>query len=300
MAVFQEMREARNRIKVELANVTEEFNDLQQVINDLEEHGAKAADAKDRASTYQNFTTKTMVKRKRLVDGVPAGHGPDTKSTICLVCMHVCHEDCKLSNDWVDKGTPEEDDEDKHARRGNFFKGCACFRFGKSDTCTECEGKCGPADHIHERKVIEDYEEAIDEVIEDLKRQYEHASKDMQAALAVKDAKQRHLAMLRAGQQQKLKRIRKLCEDMRKICSRFNFVDELQSVINAMKMKAKRIVNTAARAEAEVAISKMTAFIDALSQQPGQLQSLAGASPGGGAAGGEPSGKKAKRARRAS
>lgn len=82
VAVFQEMREARHRIKVELANVTEEFNDLQKVIDDLEEHGTKLANAKDRAEAYQNFTTKTLMKRKRLVDGAPKGCGPDAKSTI--------------------------------------------------------------------------------------------------------------------------------------------------------------------------------------------------------------------------
>jgi hypothetical protein len=84
------------------------------------------------------------------------------------------------------------------------------------------------------------------------------------------------------------------------ICSGFNFADELQSVVAAMRMSARQLKNIAARREADQTIATMTAFIDALSRGDGAGGGAGGSGAGskaqGGGAGKSPSGVKVEAA----
>ncbi len=81
---------------------------------------------------------------------------------------------------------------------------------------------------------------------------------------------------------------------MKTICSGFNFADELQSVVAAMRMSARQLKNIAARREADQTIATMTAFIDALSRGDG-----AGGGAGGSGAGSKAQGGGAGKSQRA-
>lgn len=87
---------------------------------------------------------------------------------------------------------------------------------------------------------------------------------------------------------------------MKTICSGFNFADELQSVVAAMRMSARQLKNIAARREADQTIATMTAFIDALSRGDGAGGGAGGSGAGskaqGGGAGKSPSGVKVEAA----
>ncbi|CAG8826602.1 18864_t:CDS:1, partial [Dentiscutata erythropus] len=67
--------------------------------------------------------------------------------------------------------------------------------------------------------------------------------------------------------------IHKLCKELSKICSRFNFVDELHANLESMRQDAKTIQNTNLRKNAESEIARLEKLANDLSSNARQYAS---------------------------
>jgi chromosome segregation ATPase len=112
--------------------------------------------------------------------------------------------------------------------------------------------------------------ETIEKVLEDMKAKYDAADADYQKFSADKNNFQSTLDNLQAAVDQKYLKIHQLCYDLSKICSRFNFVDELHANIENMKQEARIIKNAGIRKNAENEIAKVVKLANDLSSGQGR------------------------------
>jgi hypothetical protein len=107
----------------------------------------------------------------------------------------------------------------------------------------------------------------IEKVLEDIKAQYDKADEDHKKISNYANEYQQTFADLQAQVDDNYDRIHKLCTDLGKICSRFNFVDELHANIENMRMDARILQNSDIRKKAESDIKKLETFINGLSER---------------------------------
>ena len=104
-----------------------------------------------------------------------------------------------------------------------------------------------------------------------MKAQYDNASQKHQKYSSDANSYQSTLSNLQAAANSKYDHIRKLCIDLSKICSRFNFVDELHANIESMKQDSRTIQNTSLRKNAEAEIRKLEKLANDLSTKRGGM-----------------------------
>jgi len=117
---------------------------------------------------------------------------------------------------------------------------------------------------------LETRTQTINKVLEDIKAQYDNANK--QHMKYTNDANNYNSAIsnLQAAANAKYERIHKLCNELSKICSRFNFVDELHANIESMKQDARILQNTNLRKNAEKEIQRLEKLANDLSSKRGR------------------------------
>src|SRR5436309_10868012 len=101
--------------------------------------------------------------------------------------------------------------------------------------------------HFHDKVKVVEETQTISQVLEDIKAQYDNASSQYQKHSSDANSYQSSLSNLQAAANAKYELIHKLCNELSKICSRFNFVDELHANIESMKQDARTIQNTNVR-----------------------------------------------------
>jgi ABC-type oligopeptide transport system substrate-binding subunit len=119
--------------------------------------------------------------------------------------------------------------------------------------------------HYHANVKLETKTETIEKVLEDIKAQYDMADQDFQKFSEDANTYQSTLENLQAAVNEKYQMIHQLCYDLSKICSRFNFVDELHANIENMKQEARVIKNIDMRKNAENEIAKLIRLVEDLS-----------------------------------
>jgi chromosome segregation ATPase len=125
--------------------------------------------------------------------------------------------------------------------------------------------------HFHDNVTVVEETQTINKVLEDIKEQYDNASRDHQKYSNDANTYQSSLANLQAAADAKYELIHKLCHDLSKICSRFNFVDELHANIESMKQDARTIQNMNVRNNAEAEIKRLEKLANDLSSKRGGL-----------------------------
>ena len=100
-----------------------------------------------------------------------------------------------------------------------------------------------------------------------MKAQYEMADQQHKKISTDASGYQSTLANLQAAADGKYKQIQKLCLDLSKVCSRFNFVDELHANIENMRQDARTIQNADLRRKAETEIKKLEKLANDLSSK---------------------------------
>ncbi|CAH1757105.1 10651_t:CDS:2 [Entrophospora sp. SA101] len=232
--VFKQMKSLRDDIKCEILRTSQVIANI-QIMHDLLD-GAQ----KDKKK-YENYTKTEEVTISKIVDAT-------NHSTVCITHFKTnnifCHENCGLNF----TPTPGE----------HPFRDCYCMNDYK--VCKKCG--CGPTSHLHKRiKVIKETKK-IDKVLEDMKAKYdEHKSKA--------DNYKTKLADLEATANKQYTNIHKYCADLRKVCTRFNFVDELSANIEVIKLDARNIKNVDLREKSEAEIKKLVELVNELSTNSG-------------------------------
>ncbi|CAB4490857.1 hypothetical protein RhiirA1_524305 [Rhizophagus irregularis] len=244
---FTTMRDLRNKIKSEIATISQTTTNIQQIQDKLEAAYKALQKTGDKRNSFSNYTrTKTITVTN------PVKMSNNTKNTVCTTHQRsgiICHENCGLEFTGGSGTTT--------------FNSCACM--GGDGKCTKCG--CDTYSHFHTDTEMKNETKTINEVLEDIKAQYDMADADHKRISNDANQFQKTFADLQAKADGNYNKIRQLCTDLSKICSRFNFVDELHANIKNMKMDAKTIQNSDLRNKAESEIRKLEAYIDGLSRQ---------------------------------
>ncbi|PKC61493.1 hypothetical protein RhiirA1_524304 [Rhizophagus irregularis] len=247
---FTTMRDLRNKIKSEIATISQTTTNIQQIQDKLEAAYKALQKTGDKRNSFSNYTrTKTITVTN------PVKMSNNTKNTVCTTHQRsgiICHENCGLEF-TSSSGT-------------NTFSGCAVCALMVSDgKCAKCG--CDTYSHYHTDTEMRTETRTINYVLEEVKAQYDMAVADHKRIGNVTNQFQKTFADLQAKADGNYNKIRQLCTDLSKICSRFNFVDELHANIKNMKMDAKTIQNSDLRNKAESEIRKLEVFIDDLSKR---------------------------------
>ncbi|CAG8535757.1 7569_t:CDS:2 [Ambispora leptoticha] len=245
---FENMRDFRNKIKSEIVKVTQDIANIQKVQDALDAAQKALQKTGDQKKSFANYTKTESIKLKKIVR-------VDYHSTVCTLHLTkdiVCHEGCGLSEVTV-SGT-------------DHFLSCYCM--GSNQLCKECG--CGPKSHFHDKVKLVEETKTMNKVLEDMKAQYDNANQQHQKYSSDANNYQSSLANLQAAANAKYEYIHKLCLDLSKICSRFNFVDELHANIESMRQDARTIQNINLRKNAEMEIQRLEKLANDLSLKRGR------------------------------
>ncbi|GBB85365.1 hypothetical protein RclHR1_11910001 [Rhizophagus clarus] len=244
---FQNMKNYRDRIKSEITKVTQDIANIQKVQDSLDAAQKALQKTGDQKKSFANYTKTESIKLKKIVNA-------SYHSTVCTLHLKdniICHDHCGL--------------EFKNTSGTNHFSGCYCM--GSNGLCKECG--CGPLSHFHDKVKLVEQTQTINKILEDIKLQYDNANQQQQKYSNDVNGYHSSLATLQAAANAKYGLIHKLCNDLSKICSRFNFVDELHANIESMKQDSKMIKNNNLRKNAEMEIRKLEKLANDLSSKRG-------------------------------
>lgn len=172
-------------------------------------------------------------------------------STLCQSCNFVCHDHCGLS---------------EISQTGdNAFLGCAAM---SGNNCVRCPKKCSYTVHYHAKKTMKETTTTMDEILQDIKQKYDEAQKNQSQTktniVSITNSKK----VINDAIEQLQKDIDKMCHDLKKICSNFNLVDELNQTIHRLEMEAKALTSIEARRTADDFIKAIKTIANGLSAIP--------------------------------
>ncbi|CAG8609535.1 7079_t:CDS:2, partial [Acaulospora colombiana] len=242
---FEKMKTYRDKIKSEIVKVTQDIANIQQIQDSLDAAQKALQKTGDKKNSFSNYTKTETKTLKKIVNA-------SYHSTVCTLHLKdniICHDNCGL--------------EFKNNSGTNHFKYCACMNSNK--ICSKCG--CGPLSHFHDNVKLVEETKTINSILEDIKAQYDNASQQYKKYSNDADNYQSSLATLQAAANAKYEFIHKLCHDLSKICSRFNFVDELHANIESMKQDARTLQNTNLRKNAEAEIQRLEKLANDLSSK---------------------------------
>nr|XP_029707551.1 uncharacterized protein LOC109419149 [Aedes albopictus] len=237
---FRDMRVKRNKIKAELHSILLEVKKLQTLQDEL--NGAQGAE-KDVANDIQKYSNYKQTKVVKYVEMEDTPY----HSTICMTHSKICHENCSLEY------TSELGDE--------IFMHCKCMRYEAN--CRKCG--CDHSTHYHDTKKPVKKKKTIESILHDVKALYDqNTSKKLDLEKKISDLSA-DIEALKHALDVKEADIEKCCEDLKTLCSQFNFVDELQSIIDTMERDARTLTNVEARKDANCRISNIAQLANKLS-----------------------------------
>ncbi|RIB24007.1 hypothetical protein C2G38_756468 [Gigaspora rosea] len=245
---FENMREYRNKIKAEIDKVTQDITNIQKVQDKLEASQKALQKSGDQKNSYANYTKTETITLNKIVKA-------SYHSTVCSRHMDniICHDNCGL--------------EMKTSSGTDYFTACYCM--GSNNICRFCN--CGPTSHYHAMVKLIKETKTLNKVLEDMKAQYDSANQQYQKYSTDANNYQSTLANLQATANAKYEYIHKLCKDLSKICSRFNFVDELHANLDNMRQDARVIQNINIRRNAEAEIQRLEKLASDLSSKRGSM-----------------------------
>ncbi|XP_062562937.1 uncharacterized protein LOC134226282 [Armigeres subalbatus] len=237
---FKDMRLKRNKIKAELHGILLEVKKLQKMQDELNCAQSAEKDVASDIQKYSNFKQTKQVDYTELEDA-------DYHSTICMTHSKVCHEKCGLNY--------------TQTQGAEIFKGCSCM---SGSRCGQCE--CPHSTHYHDRKKPVKKSKTVDDILHDVKALYDqHSNKKIVLRRKISNLNS-DIGSLKRALDSKEGDIKKCCEELKTLCSQFNFVDELQSIIDTMERDARTLTNMAARQDADKRINNFVHLANELSE----------------------------------
>ena len=210
---FSQMFKIRNNIKSKLHDSKMKIIELQK-IQDEYTHVKNLADIHGATSEqFKNYTVQKNVQKEVFFE---------TKyhSTICGKCNKVCHSNCGLDE------IPEK------AHGG--IENCRCFGFGGSN-CNVCG--CDTSTHYHDRKDSKLQTVTLDEELTEIKDKY--LAEIQQKEMATQKMSDHELVIkgIESSIQQLKKDIYHDVKELKKICKKYNLVNDLMDTILIMEQE---------------------------------------------------------------
>ncbi|EGC37346.1 hypothetical protein DICPUDRAFT_150025 [Dictyostelium purpureum] len=241
---FGEMKKHRMNIKSTLHKAKVDIGNLQKLQDSLASYQAQLEKANKDVESFKNFTKKTKVASNELKDA-------PYHSTICSTCNHVCHDRCGL-HEITSKGD-------------NAFINCTAMA-GRNN-CRICPSECSYTVHYHDKKTMVKVEKTVEEELKDLKEKFMKSSQlstEFSGKInSLSDAKNLTNVTLKKMTTE----IVSSCKELKKLCSGFNLVDELQITLSQMEMEAKNSTSFDARKSADEMIRVIRDICDTLSKE---------------------------------
>jgi len=236
---FRDMRLKREKIKAELHGILLEVKKLQTLEDELNSVQLAQQGVATDIQKYSNYKQTRQVVYEEM-------EPTDYHSTICMTHSKVCHERCGL--DYTSNQGAE------------IFKKCACMN---GPNCHKC--KCDHSTHYHDKKKPVKKTKTVEDILHDVKAHYDHHT-GVQAGLRNKiSSLNTDIAALQQALKRKEAEIVECCRELKTLCSQFNFVDELTSVIDIMEFHARTLTSNHARTEANSMIKNIKYLVDQLS-----------------------------------
>ena len=189
---------------------------------------------------FKDYTKKVVSKK---VEFTPTS----SHNTLCSTCNVACHAGCGL-------------EEVAHAGDQRFL---SCAAFSGNSHCQVCGGatRCTHNSHYHARKIPNVVEETLEEVLQDVKENYDKASDGVQQnqleITKLNDSKQ----LLENAIAQHTDAILSSCEGIKTICKNFNFAEELQILVDQLEIHRRELTDITARKAASKFIESIKAII---------------------------------------
>ncbi|GAQ80006.1 hypothetical protein KFL_000440080 [Klebsormidium nitens] len=300
---FKELREKRNEIKAKMASALTEFRNMQMLEDKLERSQYDLEGAVASRDNYKDFARTETVEE---VEQIPCGYHNTLCSTCQQVCHEKCGLEfiseaggeafnscacmgggsacmmcpgaCGAASHYHGLFTIQK------VRSADFVSSLVF----KSTSSNDISGTFPLSGAVLDRKV----HKTIEKVMEEIKKKFDAANAQLEGAKTEIGSAKSDLDLLRAAQAAKLEEIKQLCRDVQAsseppndcgngrmlqgvrlfadaIVSGFNFVDELATVLDSLRMEKRQLLTIKAREDAEATIRDLEAFINGLNTAQG-------------------------------
>jgi len=167
-----------------------------------------------------NKTQLDLKKYTKIKQTISVQKSTSSHNTICTVCDSNCHINCGLNETTV-KGS-------------DIFKGCAAM---SGDQCTVCPHKCSYQTHVHLRVMWVKEEKETSVIDENQATLIRQLSADINNKQILLNSLQNSLQKMETSIKSKQSEISNLINQMRAICSDFNYEKEIDLSIRLLEAK---------------------------------------------------------------
>ena len=237
---FVLIKQIRNKIKADLHNIKNNIIQLQQTQEEFEAIKAIIASNNNDATMFNTLIQQKQMEYNRLVN-------TNGRHTTCGKCNRTCHENCSL-----------ETISEKGSQR--FI---SCWAFGSGNNCSQCA--CHYSHHYHSSFKVEQYSTNLQQELTDLQQKYQDKNNQLQIDQD-KSNKMLHIQHnIDDAIDQMEKNTINNCKVLKKICSGFNFVNELHIMIEQLEQYGETLTTVGARQTSNRIIVSLKDLCDRLS-----------------------------------
>ncbi|UJR07863.1 hypothetical protein I4U23_012146 [Adineta vaga] len=215
--IFNEMRMKREELIAHKENLIDKQKSLLQILNQLKIERDRLTNAQNDQEANQSYTTNKMIEKIDL-------EKKEYYSTICTEHgkVMVCHKRCGLDY--------------QPGHNLAHFKNCAAAD-KSGNNCKHCQ--CGMNQHLHTYEIPVARMVEIEEIIQSKKAAFDQASQEVQTIQDQLNQLDIASNKMRKETDECKKGILHSIRELKKICSRFNFVEMMSTTIEKLRQEAK-------------------------------------------------------------
>nr|XP_019543380.2 uncharacterized protein LOC109414092 [Aedes albopictus] len=249
---FTQMRMKRDMIKSQLHSILLEVKKFQSLQSELDVMKITQKSISTDIKKYSDY------KRTKQVE-VTEFEQCDYYSTICSLCSDTCRENKANVNPFqLILGTILN----AFPRLNIAYNIINSFLSFAEPLCN-CNHPLNKHYNANVRPVKKT--KTFEEILQDVKNAYDQSmrkNEEIQSKIGNLDS---DITAVKYALDEKEAEIMKCCHELKKLCSQFNFVDELQSIFDIMERDARTLTSTVARTDAEKRIRNIKHVVDTLS-----------------------------------
>ncbi|XP_029710190.2 uncharacterized protein LOC115256085 [Aedes albopictus] len=239
---FKQMRINKNIIKSQLHGILLEVKKIQDLQNELDIMKTTQQNVTADIKQYSDYKRTKQVEYSELERGIFV-------RKFCIVCLTPCQDE--PSSFSLPHTIPFYRDVTNLVEY--IFKG-------------KC--RCGHTPFSHYDCKLQSVKKirTVEEIVQDVKKIYDNSVSKNKAIESKIGSLDTDIAVLRYVFDIKEAEIRKCYHELKKLCSQFNFVHEVQGIMDDMERDARTLTSIAARTDAENRIRSITKLVDTLSK----------------------------------
>jgi hypothetical protein len=225
--VFTDMRIKREQLLANKANLIVKQKSLLNIMHELNIESDRLRNAQTNQTANQSYTQQRMIEKVEI----------EKKSYFSTVCneskhgtLQICHENCGLG----------------YQPTLNFehFKHCAA---SDGQNCRHC--KCSMAQHYHTYEIPVKRQTTTEEIIQSKKAAFDQATQQVSASQNQLQKLNQTKSALQAEANACKQGILDSIGQLKKICSHYNFAEEMAATIEKLRQEAKIAQDLHAKAE---------------------------------------------------